>query len=100
VAGPKGHPDAVKKGRKGRCRRLKGARGRGTLDHLGMLQRGGEVVVRRLENVRQPTIQPRILSTVPPGTTIYTDEYDCYARLPDGGYAHKTVPQPGRVCPR
>lgn len=32
VAGHKGHPEAVKKGRKGRRRRLKGARGRGTLE--------------------------------------------------------------------
>ena len=32
VAGHKGNPDAVKKARKGRRRRLRGARGRGTLE--------------------------------------------------------------------
>ena len=32
VAGHKGHPEAVKKGRKARRNRLKGARGRGTLE--------------------------------------------------------------------
>ncbi|MBF6647196.1 hypothetical protein IT781_01095 [Methylobacter sp. BlB1] len=42
-AGHKGQPEAVKKGRKGRRNRLKGARGRGTLD-----------------NVQQATIQPVI----------------------------------------
>jgi hypothetical protein len=45
-----------KKGRRGRRRRLKGKRGRGTLATekppiFGMIQRGGEVVIRMLENV-------------------------------------------------
>ena len=40
-----------------RRRRLKGARGRGTLENekppiFGMIQRGGAVVVRMLENVQ------------------------------------------------
>jgi len=44
VAGHKGHPEAVaQQGRRGRRRRLKGKRGRGTLDGekppvLGMIQ--------------------------------------------------------------
>ncbi len=49
-----------------------------------MLQRGGEVVVRMLENVQQPTIKPLILGSIALGTIVYTDEYDIYARLPDG----------------
>jgi transposase-like protein len=56
-----------------------------------MLQRGGEVIVRMLENVQQKTIEPLIRATVCPGTQVYTDEYDIYARLPDWGYAHSTV---------
>jgi hypothetical protein len=48
-----------------RRRRLKGERGRGTLAKekppiFGMLQRGGEVVIRMLENVQQVTIKPLI----------------------------------------
>lgn len=44
---------------------MKGARGRGTLENekppiFGMIQRGGAVVIRRLENIRQTTIQPLI----------------------------------------
>ena len=75
---------------------MKGARGRGTLEKekppiLGMLQRGGEVVIRMLGNVQQQTIKPLILATVAPGTMVYTDEYDIYARLPEWGYGHKTV---------
>jgi len=97
VAGHKGHPEAVRrKNRPGRRRRLKGARGRGTLEKekppiLGMLQRGGEVRIGMLENVQQPTIKPLILATIAPNATVYTDEYDIYARLPEWGYQHKTV---------
>jgi len=97
IAGHKGHPDAVKKqGRQGRRRRLKGARGRGTLAKekppiLGLLQRGGEVVLRMLETVQQKTIEPLIRAIVTKGTRFYTDEYDIYARLPAWGYDHHTV---------
>lgn len=97
VAGHKGHPEIVRKlGRKGRRRRLKGARGRGTLAKekppvFGLLQRHGEVVIQMLPNVQQTTIQPIITSTVKPGSQLYTDEYDIYCRLPEWGYSHKTV---------
>jgi transposase-like protein len=95
VAGHKGHPEAVKN-RKGRRNRLKGARGRGTLEKekppiFGMIKRGGEVVIRMLENVKQKTIQPLIQVTISPETLIYTDEYDIYSRLESWGYSHKTV---------
>lgn len=97
VAGHKGNPAAVAKaGRTGRCRRLKGARGRGTLATekppvFGMIQRGGEVVIRLLENVRQKTIEPLVKAAVLPGTLVYTDEYAIYNALPEWGYTHKTV---------
>jgi transposase len=44
-----------------------------------------------LPNVQQKTTQPVIQATVSPGTLIYTDEYDIYARLPEWGYGHQTV---------
>lgn len=56
-----------------------------------MIQRGGEVVIQMLENVQQHTIKPIIQSMVKPGTLIYTDEYDIYARLETWGYTHKSV---------
>jgi transposase-like protein len=58
---------------------------------LGLLQRGGDVVVRMLANVQQATIRPVIEATVAKDTLIHTDEYDVYARLEDWGYGHKTV---------
>ena len=54
VAGHKGNPEAVRaKGREGRRNRLKGGRGRGTLEKekppiFGMIERGGQVVIRML----------------------------------------------------
>jgi transposase len=56
-----------------------------------MLQRGGEVVIRMLENVRQVTIGPLIERVIAKGTLVYTDEYDIYSRLAEWGYGHKTV---------
>jgi transposase-like protein len=83
-------------GRPGRRRKLRGKRGRGTLEGekppvLGLLQRNGEVVIQMVPNVQQVTIQPLITQTIAPGTLIYTDEYDIYDRLPAWGYPHKSV---------
>lgn len=97
MAGHKGHASSVAaKGRSGRCRRLKGARGRGTADKdkppiLGIFQRGGEVIIRMLDNVQQTTIQPIIEGYVEKGSLIYTDEYNIYNRLTEWGYDHDTV---------
>ena len=62
IAGHKGHPEVLKtKGRQGRRRRLKGPCGRGTLAKerppvFGMMQRGGQVVIKLLANVQQKTV--------------------------------------------
>jgi transposase-like protein len=58
---------------------LKGLRGRGTAATdkppiFGMIQRGGQVVLRVLDNVRQATIKPIIQQFIKPGTLINTDE--------------------------
>lgn len=71
-------------------------RGRGTLEKekppvFGMIQRGGEVVIQMLANVRQKTIEPLIKATIASGAQVYTDEYDIYARLDEWGYAHRSV---------
>ena len=75
---------------------MKGALGRGTLEKekppiLGLIQRGGEVILHMLANVQQATIHPIIEKTIAKGTLIHTDEYDIYARLEDWGYVDKTV---------
>jgi transposase-like protein len=73
-------------GRQGRPRRLKGKRGRGTLAAekppiLGMIARGGQVVIRMLENVKQTTIEPIIKEFVTSGSRTYSDEFSIYDRL-------------------
>lgn len=83
-------------GRAGWRRKLRGKRGRGTLEGekppvLGMLQRGGDVVIHMVPNVQHVTIQPLIKETIAPGSLIYTDEYDIYDALPAWGYGHKSV---------
>ena len=70
--------------------------GRGTSEKdkppiLGLIQRGGQVVLRMLANVQQRTIEPVITGAVAQGTLVHTDEYGIYARLEDWGYQHKTV---------
>jgi len=49
-----------------------------------MIQRGGRLVMRVLDNVRQVTIQPIIEQFIKPGTLVNTDEYDmcCLAGVP------------------
>ena len=58
---------------------------------MGMMQRGGQVVIHLLANVKQKTIEPLIKDTIVPGTLVYTDEYSIYARLQSWGYGHKSV---------
>jgi transposase-like protein len=56
-----------------------------------MIERGGAVVMRMLENVKQVTIQPIIERFIAPGTNVNTDEYDIDARLTEWGYEHQSV---------
>jgi transposase-like protein len=56
-----------------------------------MIQRGGQIVIRMLADVKQATIGPLIRATIAPETVVYTDEYDIYARLSQWGYTHHTV---------
>ena len=56
-----------------------------------MIERGGQVVLRVLENVQQATIKPIIEKFVKSGSLVNTDEYDIYSHLVEWGYEHKTV---------
>ena len=81
VCGHKGQPEKVKLAkRKGRKRRLKGKRGRGTLKNgnppvLGMIQRNGNLILRLLSNVQQNTIEPIIKEYIEKGTLIYIPKF-------------------------
>jgi transposase-like protein len=56
-----------------------------------MIQRGGEVVIQMLPDVKQRTIQPILTATIAPGAQVMTDEYEIYHRLAERGYGHQTV---------
>jgi transposase-like protein len=56
-----------------------------------MLERGGQVLLKMLNNVQQKTIQPVIERHICKASLIYTDEYNIYDRLIAWGYEHKTV---------
>ncbi|WP_419833806.1 IS1595 family transposase [Endozoicomonas atrinae] len=82
--------------RPARKRRLKGAPGRGTLEKdkppvLGMIQRGGQVIINMLPNVKKVTIEPFIKKHVAQQSQVYTDEYNIYDDLESWGFRHKTV---------
>jgi len=47
-----------------------------------MIQRGSQVVIKMLSDVKQRTIKPIITETIAPGAVVMTDEYDIYAKLP------------------
>jgi len=49
---------------------------------LGLIARGGQVVLCMLPNVQQTTIKPVTAASVMPGTLIHTEEYNIYVRLP------------------
>ena len=51
-----------------------------------MIQRGGQVVLRVLENVQQKTIKPVMEKFIKSGSLVNTDEYDIYGRLVEWGY--------------
>ena len=97
VAGHKGQPEVVKsKGRKGRRRRLKGKGGRGTLEKerppvFGMMQRGGQVVINLLANVKQKTIEPFIKDTIVSRYTGLYRRVQHLCPLAVWGYDHKSV---------
>lgn len=55
-----------------------------------MIQRGGMVIIRILDNVQRKTIEPIIRRHVSAGSKVYTDEYNIYNWL-SGHYEHKTV---------
>ncbi len=55
------------------------------------MERGGQVVIRMLSDVKQQTIKPLLTQTIAPGSTLMTDEYDIYSQLIEWGYQHQTV---------
>ena len=84
-------------GGKHRTKRGRGAEGKTIV--FGMVERGGQAVVKVVPNVKARTLLPVIQEHIPPGTTVYTDELRSYNRLSSLGYAHPVGPASSQaVC--
>ena len=74
--------------------RRPGKRGRGAAGKsivAGIVERGGQAVVKVVPDTKAQTLIPLIQEPVPSGGIIYTDEMPSYKRLSSLGYAHKTI---------
>lgn len=74
-------------------KKVESSQGRSTKDKtpvLGMIQRGGKLVAKKIEDVSARTISPEIIETVKQAATIYTDEWTAYKSL-DKVYDHLVV---------
>jgi transposase-like protein len=58
---------------------------------MGMLQRGGQIMTKVVENNHKTTLEPIIAANIKQGTEINTDEHASYKNLPVLGYRHQTV---------
>lgn len=58
---------------------------------LGMVQRGGDVILRFIPNRRRTTLHGHVRENVKPHGTVCTDEFSSYDDLEMHGYSHKRV---------
>ena len=74
--------------------RRPGKRGRGADGKTivaGMVERGGQAIVKVVPDVKARTMLPMIRKHIPAGQTVYTDEMLSDNRLSSLGYAHETI---------
>lgn len=74
-------------------KKVKNSQGRSFIDKtpvLGMLQRGGDVICRVVENTSRHQITPNILKFVKRTATLYTDEWQGYSEV-SKIYSHYSV---------
>jgi transposase len=72
----------------------RGARGRGAKGKtpvFGIVERGGDVYAKVVENVKAKTIMPLIRENVQIGANVMTDEFCIYKGSTKAGYKHDTV---------
>ena len=71
-----------------------GKRGRGAPGKtvvFGMLERGGDVMLKVVPNVRKKTLQPIIKANVEAGSAVHTDELKSYSGLSKAGYERLSI---------
>ncbi|MEX0365694.1 MAG: IS1595 family transposase [Ruegeria sp.] len=58
---------------------------------IGMVEKGGDIVVEVLPSFKRKDMEAPISEHVLPGTEVHTDEHPGYDELGDKGYTHKSV---------
>ena len=74
-------------------KRTKGTQGRNTLTKtpiVGLIQRGGAMKAKVVDNVRMTTLESMIVENVKIGTQLYTDEFMSYSKI-GKLYPHESV---------
>ncbi|HXC97971.1 MAG TPA: IS1595 family transposase [Verrucomicrobiae bacterium] len=76
----------------GGVRKGKGGRGAaGKTPVVGVLRRGGKIVVKATPDVSARSLVTNICKTTKRGTTVMTDEFPSYGSLTSLGFNHKTI---------
>lgn len=71
-----------------------GKRGRGAAGNtivMGFKERGGNLVIQIIPNIKMDTLRGQTLKHVEAGTTVSTDELYSYGLLRSEGYTHVAV---------
>ena len=64
---------------------------------FGMVERGGNLIAQKVENVQSKTIMPIVNTSIEKGTQVYTDEFNAYNSLRSMGYQHGVVPHKEKI---
>ena len=64
---------------------------------FGMVERGGNLIAQKVENVQSKTIMPIVNTSIEKGTQVYTDEFNAYNSLRSMGYKHGVVPHKEKI---
>ena len=62
-----------------------------------MVERGGKLESRTIENTRRKIVIPLVVSNVKKGSQIFTDEYLVYKTLHTFGFKHDTFPHAEKI---
>jgi transposase-like protein/predicted RNA-binding Zn-ribbon protein involved in translation (DUF1610 family) len=71
------------------AKRGRGAAGKTVV--FGMVERGGDVMTRIVEDVKRATLEPHIAENVKKGSTVSTEELRSYAKIARLGFKHGAV---------
>ena len=66
---------------------------------LGMMERGGQVVIHWLANVKHKMLEPLMKDPMELGTLVYTDAYSMYAVLRRGATTIRASTMDGANAP-